>query len=62
MKGEVSLLFLGYNLKRVMNIIGNTELIRYFKDRTKSMFSKLIRFVLILTAGKLENSMVLFSA
>lgn len=59
--GEVSLLFLGYNLKRVMNIIGNTELIRYFKDRVNSIFSKLIRFILIFTYGKFENSMVLFS-
>ena len=44
--GEVSLLFLGYNLKRVMNIIGNTELIRYFKERTNSKLNQFIRFIL----------------
>lgn len=41
-EGEVSLLFLGYNLKRVINIIGNTELIRYFREHTNSILSKII--------------------
>lgn len=39
-EGEISLLFLGYNLKRVINIIGNTELIKYFGTHTNSIFSK----------------------
>ncbi len=40
-EGEVSLLFLGYNLKRVMNIIGKTELIRHFREHTNSVLTKL---------------------
>ncbi len=40
-EGEVSLLFLGYNLKRVMNIIGKTELIRHFREHTSSVLTKL---------------------
>ncbi len=40
-QGEVSLLFLGYNFKRVINIMGNTELIRYFKEQTNSALSKI---------------------
>ena len=43
--GEVSLLFLGYNFKRVMNLLGNTELIRYFKERTNSVFQTILSFV-----------------
>ncbi len=31
--GEVSLLFLGYNLKRVINIVGKTDLIMYFREK-----------------------------
>lgn len=41
-EGEVSLLFLGYNLKRVMNIIGNTELIKYFREHISSAFISII--------------------
>lgn len=39
-EGEISLLFLGYNLKRAINIIGNTELIKCFRTHTSSIFSK----------------------
>ena len=39
--GEVSLLFLGYNFKRVMNIIGKTELIRYFRGKINSAFHQI---------------------
>lgn len=41
-EGEVSLLFLGYNLKRVINIVGNTELIRYFRERTNSVLKQFL--------------------
>ena len=44
--GEVSLLFLGYNFKRVINIIGNTELIRYFKERTNSALRQFTSIIL----------------
>lgn len=33
-EGEVSLLFLGYNLKRVINLIEKTKLIEYFRERS----------------------------
>ena len=52
-EGEVSLLFLGYNLKRVINIVGNTELIRYFKGRTNSALLKII--VIFLNSHKTKN-------
>ena len=45
-EGEVSLLFLGYNFKRVLKIIGNTELIRYFRLHTNSVLFKILRSVL----------------
>lgn len=45
-EGEVSLLFLGYNFKRVMNIIGKTELIRYFRENTNFAFNP-IKFLLL---------------
>ena len=41
-EGEVSLLFLGYNLKRVIKLIGNTELIRYLRARNELLFEKII--------------------
>ena len=40
-EGEVRLLFLGYNFKRAMNIIGKTELIRYFREHTNSVFHQI---------------------
>ena len=40
-EGEVSLLFLGYNLKRVINLIGNTELIKYFRARIETVYTKI---------------------
>ncbi len=46
-EGEVSLLFLGYNFKRVINLIGNAELIRYFQDRIIPIFSKFYLFLII---------------
>ena len=45
-EGEVSLLFLGYNFKRVMKIIGRTELIRYFHEHASSVFHQ-IKFMLL---------------
>lgn len=58
-EGEVSLLFLGYNLKRVINIIGNTELIRYFNEHTNSILSKIITVFLKFHRIKRENQMLL---
>lgn len=58
-EGEVSLLFLGYNLKRVINIIGNTELVRYFKEHTNSVLSKTITVFLNFHRIKRENQMLL---
>ncbi len=40
-EGEVSLLFLGYNFKRVMKIIGKTELIRFFREHINSAFKQI---------------------
>ena len=45
-EGEVSLLFLGYNLKRAINLIGNAELIRYFQDRIIPILSKFYLFLI----------------
>ncbi len=39
-EGEVSLLFFGYNFKRVMKIIGKTELIRFFREHINSAFKQ----------------------
>lgn len=50
-EGEVSLLFLGYNLKRVINLIGKTKLIAYFRERNTYIggcFSKYIVSLLII--------------
>ena len=58
-EGEVSLLFLGYNLKRVINIIGNTELIRYFNEHTNSILSKIITVFLKFHRIKRKNQMLL---
>lgn len=44
-EGEVSLLFLGYNFKRVMNIIGKEELIRYFQEHILLAFYQLKLFL-----------------
>lgn len=52
-QGEVSLLFLGYNFKRVINIIGNTELIRYFREQTNSALSNII--AIFLNSRKTKN-------
>lgn len=43
--GEVSLLFLGFNLKRVINLIGNTELIRYLRARIGASFTKIFNII-----------------
>ena len=43
-EGEVSLLFLGYNLKRVIKLIGNTELIKYLRARKKRLYIQIIEF------------------
>lgn len=45
-EGEVSLLFLGYNLKRVINLIGTTELIKYFRTRTTHKFMDVGQIIL----------------
>ena len=41
-EGEVSLLFLGYNLKRVIKLIGNTELIQHLRARKEFLFKRII--------------------
>ena len=51
--GEVSLLFLGYNFKRVMNIIGKTRLMGYFKERISSI-SYLTVFMLAKKLQKMQ--------
>lgn len=58
-EGEVSLLFLGYNLKRVINIIGTTELIKYFKARTNSVVSTIITTILRLLKSKSRKSNIM---
>ena len=45
-EGEVSLLFLGYNFKRVINLIGNAELIRYFQERIIHIFREFYLFII----------------
>lgn len=45
-EGEVSLLFLGYNLKRAMSIVGNTELIQYFRAKSVLLFEQIKRILL----------------
>ena len=57
-QGEVSLLFLGYNLKRVMNIIGKTELIRYFREHTNSVFEQIKLLLKNLNIRMLENLVI----
>lgn len=57
-QGEVSLLFLGYNLKRVMNIIGKTELIRYFREHTNSVFEQIKLLLQNLNIRMLENLVI----
>ena len=44
--GEVSLLFLGYNFKRVMNIIGKERLIGYFREHIRSVVCMIIAYLL----------------
>ena len=43
--GEISLLFLGFNLKRVINLIGNTELIRYFRARIGASLAEFLSII-----------------
>ena len=43
--GEISLLFLGFNLKRVINLIGNTELVRYFRARIGASLAEFLRII-----------------
>ena len=57
-EGEVSLLFLGYNFKRVMNIIGKTELIRYFREHTNSVFEQIKLLLQNLNIRTLEKLIV----
>jgi len=48
-EGEVSLLFLGYNLKRVIKLIGNTELIQYLRARRELLFKEIVVFFMPLS-------------
>ena len=43
--GEISLLFLGFNLKRVINLIGNTELVRYFRARIGASLAEFLSII-----------------
>lgn len=43
-EGEVSLLFLGYNLKRVMNIMKKPKLIEYFKEQIRLIYIQIFCF------------------
>lgn len=45
-EGEISLLFLGYNLKRVINIMGNMELIQYFMAKSDVAFNQIHKMLL----------------
>ncbi len=58
-EGEVSLLFLGYNLKRAINIIGNAELIQHFKAKTNALFKQtsqiLLQFCWMLYNSKIKS-------
>ena len=58
-EGEVSLLFLGYNLKRAINIIGDVELIQHFKGKTSALFKQtsqiLLQFCLMLYNSKIKS-------
>lgn len=51
--GKISLLFLGYNFKRVIKVMGRTELIQYFRARISLLISEII--AVFGEFGNLEN-------
>lgn len=55
-RGEASLTFLAYNMKRVINILGTSEIIRQIKKRSALIFNKIkpaIKFPLIMAEKKI---------
>jgi hypothetical protein len=40
---DVGFMFIAYNLRRIINILGNEELRKYLQDRAKLIFSKMAR-------------------
>ena len=63
-ESDVGLMFIAYNLRRIINIIGKNNIMKYLQEVISRILTFLSRFTMILSPNKgikiLENNLLFF--